>query len=464
MAATQVIQSNHSSRTICVGGNFWRMPPVALKESFPSIVLSQSKDFTFTILPSFDEALQAVQSIDSIKFILIDADGEDLAESVRFVEDVRRSRPHLPVIVFTTKTDDRARYLLRAGAAWHFTKKSKAISRLREAIARHVSGYQVAARSIAEPSPTEHYSWPIANPYIVGRPLTARSESMFVGRDDLFAWFEENLIHAGHPNTLLLFGHRRTGKTSVLYQVVQGQRGRRLRDNPQRQVFPVYIDLQRLSGSPAEEWLLRFAREVYRQAAPRILLTSPPENAQSGETSYSILERMLDRLETALPANGLILLAIDELEQLRADIEAGNLEPAIMPFLRSQIQHREGIAFLFSGSNGLLEDFWAPIRHLSVCRELGPLAYDEARHLILQPIAGKITVDDSIVERIWTETGGSAYAIQFICHRLVSIINSERRIPSRVTVADVEAVLQELKSLGFFPAYHPAISLEHELT
>ena len=73
-----------------------------------------------------------------------------------------------------------------------------------------MSGTSVPARERAEN---------ITNPYVVGRPLTGASASLYVGREDVFAWLAENLDVVGPPNALLPYGERRIGKTSTLYPV-----------------------------------------------------------------------------------------------------------------------------------------------------------------------------------------------------------------------------------------------------
>ena len=102
----------------------------------------------------------------------------------------------------------------------------------------------------------------LANPYVVGRPLTGASSSLYVGREDLFAWLAENLDVAGPPNALLLYGERRIGKTSTLYQLVEGPRGRLLREGAARRLWPAYIDLQRLAGCHTDEWQGGLARDI----------------------------------------------------------------------------------------------------------------------------------------------------------------------------------------------------------
>ena len=57
----------------------------------------------------------------------------------------------------------------------------------------------------------------IVNPYIAGNPVTG--EAMFFGRQDVFEFVRTNLVGRHQDNILVLHGQRRTGKTSVLYQM-----------------------------------------------------------------------------------------------------------------------------------------------------------------------------------------------------------------------------------------------------
>lgn len=301
-----------------------------------------------------------------------------------------------------------------------------------------MSGTSVPARERAEN---------ITNPYVVGRPLTGASASLYVGREDVFAWLAENLDVVGPPNALLLYGERRIGKTSTLYQLVEGPRGRPLREGAARRLWPAYVDLQRLAGCHTDEWLRRLARDIYRQVAHHRPSRAMPRSLAGEDSAYAAFDRALDHLEQHLPAGDLILLAIDELEQLHAGIDAGVLDPAVAPFLRSQAQHRSGLALIFSGSYGLLDDSWRPIIDLTARYELHPLDFEAAATLIRAPLAGELSYDDAAVEQIWQQTGGRPFPIQAICHRLVSLRNRQgRRKP--IDADEVVAVLAEMAGGG----------------
>lgn len=282
----------------------------------------------------------------------------------------------------------------------------------------------------------------LTNPYVVGRPLTGMSTALYVGREEIFDWFDENLAGMGQPNALMLYGRRRIGKTSTLYQLVEGERGRPLRENRPRHLIPVYIDLQRYAGRPTDEWLRRLARDICRR------IGVAHDNETLGETAYAAFDRSLDSLEHALPDDCLILLAIDEFEQIRDGIESGVLDSQVLPFIRSQIQHRARVAFLLCGSAALLEPFWGPITDLTARFEIGPLDSRQAEELVRRPVEGVLEVEDAAVELIWQATAGHPFLIQSICHRLVSQANRNHSRDA-IMAEDVTSVIARMEREGY---------------
>lgn len=287
----------------------------------------------------------------------------------------------------------------------------------------------------------------IANPYVVGRPLSGASAALYVGRHDVFAWLAENIVGVARPNALLLYGRRRIGKTSTLYQITEGDRGRPLRHGD-RPLKTAYVDLQRLAGRPTDEWLRRLARDICNRINTSMLARSVPDSPVAGESAYAVFERCLDRLEQTLPANELILLAIDELEQLRAGIDAGTLSAELLPFLRSQIQHRARIIFLLCGSPDLLDEFWRPIVDLTARHPIEALSYEETMLLIRRPVEGVLAFEAPAEEAIWRLSGGHPFLVQTLCHRLISFVN-RRHTHAAIQAQDVEAVMRQIEREGF---------------
>ncbi|HEX6383541.1 MAG TPA: hypothetical protein VF177_02620 [Anaerolineae bacterium] len=134
------------------------------------------------------------------------------------------------------------------------------------------------------------------NPYVVGKPLTPASESLCVGREDVFTWIEENLLGKTQPHTLILYGQRRMGKTSTLYQLVGGRRGQTIREYPGHPIYPVYIDLQRLAGCNTREFFDRFGQQISRDLATRHITIAPPASWPDNGTIFKAFDTFLDKI------------------------------------------------------------------------------------------------------------------------------------------------------------------------
>ncbi|MFZ1400145.1 MAG: phosphotransferase [Candidatus Promineifilaceae bacterium] len=277
----------------------------------------------------------------------------------------------------------------------------------------------------------------IDNPYVVGKPLTPASEDLYQGREDVFMWIEENLLGKTQPHTLILYGQRRMGKTSTLYQLVGGKRGKTIREYPGYPIYPVYIDLQRLAGCEMPEFFARLSQHIVRHLHKRGIAITQRENWSSNGALFSEFDQFLDEIEEKLPPKGLLVLIIDELEQLQESVERGRLSYDVFPYLRSLMQHRARITFILAGTNQLVEDYWSIIFHVGISREIDSLSREETERLIREPVAPMIQYDDLAVDRIWLTTRGQPYFSQLICHRLVSSTNLEGRRSKLITIGDV---------------------------
>ncbi|MCP5095144.1 MAG: phosphotransferase [Chloroflexi bacterium] len=284
----------------------------------------------------------------------------------------------------------------------------------------------------------------VDNPYVVGKPLTPASESLYMGREDVFMWIEENLLGKTQPNALILYGRRRMGKTSTLYQLVGGKRGRTIREYPSYPIFPVYIDLQRLAGCDTPQFFERLSHQIARNLMKRNVEIALPTSWSANGNVFNDFDKFLDHVESKLPTNGLLVLVIDELEQLQDSVERGKLTKDIFPYLRSLMQHRAKMTFILAGTNQLVEDYWSIIFHVGISREIKPLTREDTENLIREPVSPMIHYDDLAVDRIWLATRGHPYFSQLICHRLISDVNLEGRRSKEITIADVRETMKHI--------------------
>ena len=160
------------------------------------------------------------------------------------------------------------------------------------------------------------------NPYIAGAPVL--DTEMFFGREQLI----ERILQTIHNNSLLLYGERRIGKTSLQHHL----RRRLLQlDDPDYEFFPVYVDLQ---GTPESQFFATLAEDVFHQLESILGDMGPGEDFDSdSEYGYRDLVRDLRRvikvLEERSSKQVKLVLLIDEVDELNA------YDPRINQRLRS---------------------------------------------------------------------------------------------------------------------------------
>lgn len=306
---------------------------------------------------------------------------------------------------------------------------------------------------LAEAQRQQREQEPVPQVYITdGRPLRPadRPETAlpFKGRAALFRQLEAALGGTeGERATLVLYGQRRTGKTSVLLQLP-----RRLGS----QYVPAFLDVQspRLGGANTVAGLLHGVAEEVGKEARRHRGMSLPDIDQAAlrQDPYPALERWLDQVEGALGARTL-LLCLDEFEALEEAIQAGRLDTRLLATLRHIMQHRRRIAVLFSGSHQLdeLPAHWASALVTTTTLAISFLDVADTRELIERPVEGfpDIYTPDA-VERMLQITHCQPYLVQLLCAVLVEGMNAQRRAPpaAYVTVGDVETAVPRLLERG----------------
>jgi hypothetical protein len=276
------------------------------------------------------------------------------------------------------------------------------------------------------------------NPYIAGNPITGTE--MFFGRQDIFRFVQETLVGRYQDNAIVLYGGRRTGKTSVLYQI-----GRRL--DPR--YVPVFVDLQGISLEGLGEMLWGISRQAARTLRRQrgIELSVPARGEFASDPEGCFREGFLDPALEALGDNHLLLM-LDEAARLYEQVHAGRLEPRVFDFLRSLIQYHPRLNFVFSIGSGLEEmrQEYALLFNLCQYRKISFLERDAAEALIVEPVKEHYRYAPGVVARILEVTHGHPYYTQLVCNRLFA--RWARQRGDEVTVSDVEAVLDEAAEQG----------------
>ena len=275
----------------------------------------------------------------------------------------------------------------------------------------------------------------ISSPYVAGIPIKTRE--MFFGRQDVFSWVRDNLSGKFQENVLLLYGERRMGKTSVLYQ---------LRLNPPTpQHICLLFDFQTFSYlSTTQELLYTLAQEITERLDQEGISVPPPDWDDYGVNAYRAFLAFADFLEAHL-AERRVLVMLDEFGVLMAKVRDHIYEPTIFDFLRGVIQRTNRLGFLFTGAyevRRMQKDYDSILFNLAKVLKISYLTSSEATELIEKPMAGLLDYHPLVVNKIIGVTACHPYFIQYICDGLVQLARNAAK--NYVELTDLEFVLKDV--------------------
>ena len=294
---------------------------------------------------------------------------------------------------------------------------------------------------------SEQQRGPVPNPYVIGNPVHG---PLFVGREDVLRRLEELWGSSGQCPSVLLYGHRRMGKSSVLQNLGRLKL-------PSHSVL-VDFNLQRIGRVRSTAELLHGLSLKLYDAAKRAglggeLLSEPQESdfLAEGKNPYLALDRFLDKLGQ-LREGRRFLVTVDEFELIEEQIAEGRLDPHLLAVFRATFQTYPWLIMALAGLHRLEElrhDYWHPLFGSVSAIEVSFLSDGAARTLITTPAPDfALDYDAAAISRIIELTHGQPYLIQLICHSLVARYNrllSEEPVPPlrRFQLADVDAVVSE---------------------
>ncbi len=273
----------------------------------------------------------------------------------------------------------------------------------------------------------------IPNPYSTGVPRT----DMCYGREDNLKFLKENLTRRDAGTFLILHGERRSGKTTLLFQ---------LANTPILEPhIALRIDMQN-EAHQFKEGLFFYTIAYYIQTALAKRGTQVPLSSREEFEKHSSfsLNRFLDVVEESLQGRMLVVL-IDEFEILEALVNQRKLAPEVFNYLRSMVQNRQNITFLLAGVHTiqkLTAGYWSPFFNIANQYRLSKLSEQGAMTLITKPVEGFLEYDPYAVQKIRQLTADQPYLIHLICRPLIDYCNELKK--AYVTMNDVNAIVKEL--------------------
>jgi hypothetical protein len=275
----------------------------------------------------------------------------------------------------------------------------------------------------------------LENPYRAGDPVTG---SRFFDREQIL-----NLLRTRTQTgqSLLLIGHRRSGKTSILMEL-----SARVTD----QMLATYVTMERLAVAESAKELVYSILQRAATRAREVTATAPelPPLEEFESKFNPAMDRFLEELLRCVAPRH-IVICLDEYEILEEEIEDGNYrQREIAAFLRA-IEGNSRLSLIAGGRLGpvqLQQRFGQPVfaRLEPVWVDLLPES--DARQLITNPIADfPVNYDAEVVNRICALTAGQPYLIQQICKDLLDQLQEQVRLDQGrgllIRMADLEGVL-----------------------
>jgi len=283
----------------------------------------------------------------------------------------------------------------------------------------------------------------LVNPYVAGPPI--REERKFFGHQDTLDWVAQGLSNPAN-NSLVLFGQRRIGKTTLLLQL--------RRTLPADTFLPVYFDLYDQASSTLGQALINLTDAVAEQTD-----LEPCDPTAFDDRGLFFSRTFLPQVCAALGENRRLVFLLDEFDVL--DEVTGEELPAIHPlfrFIRRVITQDPRSAFVFAIGrriDDLALDFTTTFK-ASLVREVWVLDRESAEAMVRQAEApgqpdqnGALRFTDQAVARILSLTNGHPYLTQLLCQQIWErAYAGSPTTPPRIDVPEAEAAVPDAIETG----------------
>jgi len=311
---------------------------------------------------------------------------------------------------------------------------------------------------------------PVRNPYITGDPVLGQR---FVGREDVMRELEELWLTSESLQSVVLYGHRRMGKTSIL---------RNATNLVGSGVQVAYVNM--LNAGNISQGVGEVLMAICDVISETVNLP-PPNDTDLLNLPYRTFERYLKQVVETLnletrnylfqrsfanaSLQGLII-ALDEFEKIEELIAAEKIPSDFMGYLRGLVQMYPQVAFAFAGLHTLEEmtaDYFEPFFASVIPIHVGFMQRGATRQILANPIEARNSLNvetrnfsslqetsedfpldytPEALDHIYHLTHGQAYLVQLVGFQLVRRYNDQvfemghSRDPV-FTVNDVEAVV-----------------------
>jgi CheY-like chemotaxis protein len=275
------------------------------------------------------------------------------------------------------------------------------------------------------------------NPYIAGPPIT--DPKMFFGREQILL----KIINTLHNNHIMITGPRRIGKTTLLYQL----KNRLITLNDSAYSFvPIMVDVQ---GTPEQDFFHTVMDDIVT-ALPEYLskqaISALDFDHSDSKYNSRVFGKDLGKIIKALRQNSpgktvKLILLMDEMDVMNSYNQ--RVQSQLRSIFQKPFAHNLGVVVAGTDLRQQWERYESPFYNMFTPLTLKPFSLEEARQLILKPVASIYQYDDKAVTKILEETGGHPFRLQQLCREIIQRVTEKKR--KRITLVDVETTLETIQ-------------------
>lgn len=264
--------------------------------------------------------------------------------------------------------------------------------------------------------------------------------SMFYGREEVLSRLVNQVSRGPLGQCYVLYGQKRSGKSSVLEQV---------RQRLSAPVIPVKITMGELDTIDADYSFLRVCASELREAlVDRGLNLDIPWPAPGDRVTLDVFKVLLRSVQRTLSSKGQeprIVYLVDEFTYIYGYIKRGIVDESFMRQWKALMESRL-INTVVVGQDSMPRFMATFPNEFGVTKDerLSYLTAEAATDLATQPIllAGKSRYRGRSLDRLLELTGCSPWFLQIVCDRLVKHLNEEHA--PLVTESDIDTVARGL--------------------
>jgi len=245
-------------------------------------------------------------------------------------------------------------------------------------------------------------------------------------------------------NSLMIYGERRIGKTSLLFRLMEDLR--QLKDD-QFKFFPVFVDLEGTLESEFFRHLMEGLLDALQSeladfpAAQRLQFFHVAEEVgYTDRHTRRDLRQIVSYLKKRYDKTPRIIFLLDEADVLST--YSSLTQQQFRRILQDVFARNLGVVISGVHISKAWDRVESPWYNMFVEVVVPPLNRRESELLMRKPVYGFYEWDDDAIRYVWHRSHGRPHRIQQIAHEAVTIMLDDQR--RRITLSDVRQAYERI--------------------